>query len=63
MLEDCDYDKTKIVHELSSVSWFLKKHAIKDAKKQKHALCAKEYEALQKDLDKHIHALHKAICY
>jgi len=61
MLSNCDYNKVKLLHELSSISGFLKKHAKKDAKSAKHAGCAKFCSALEKDLEKHIAQIQKHV--
>jgi len=61
MLEDCNYNKVRLLHDLSRLTQFLKKHAKKDAKKGKHGECHKLYLDLEKDLEKHIGELSKAI--
>lgn len=62
MLDNCNYNKVRLLHDLSRIAQFLKKHAKKDAKKsRKHGSCHKLYGELEKDLDKHIGKLNKAI--
>ena len=57
MLDNCNYNAIKILHELSSLAWFLQKHAIQDEKKDQHSQYLVMYEQLLKDLDKHINAM------
>jgi len=61
MKGDCNYDKTKLLHELSRVKHFARKHAIEDAKKEGHPLCAKMYEEIAADAEKQIDKLKAAI--
>lgn len=58
---DCNYNKTKLIHQVSSMRHFLRKHAVDDAKKAGHPLCAKMYEELAEDLTKHLHNLKSAV--
>jgi hypothetical protein len=53
MLHNCNYNKIRLVHDLSRIVWHLKHHAKKDAKGA-HSTCAKMYTALENDLEKHI---------
>lgn len=61
VLNDCNYDKTKLIHQLSSIAHFVNKHAIDDAKRENHPLCAAEYKELLEDLKKHIIKLQAAV--
>ena len=61
MLSNCDYNKVKLLHELSSICGFLKKHAKRDAKSAKHKGCAKFCAALEKDLERHIDQIKKHV--
>ncbi len=61
MHEDCNYDKTKLIHELSSLKHFIRKHAIDDAKKANHPLCAKMYDEVANDIEKAIKKLKEAV--
>jgi hypothetical protein len=54
------YDKIKILHELSCILWFIKKHALKNAKNDKQ--CLSLLKKIEADLTKHINALHQMIC-
>jgi len=61
MKENCNYDKTKLMHEISSLKHFINKHAIEDAKKANHPLCAEMYREVAADLDKALHKLKSAV--
>ena len=61
MKEDCNYDKIKLLHMLSQVKHFVRKHAVEDAKKSNHPLCAKMYEEIAADAEKHIEKLKAAV--
>jgi len=61
LLDDCKYDKVKILHEISSAAWYLEKHAKENAEKAGDHECYELYDALQTDLEKHIQALKQAI--
>ena len=61
MLGNCNYDKIKILSELSKIVWFIENHAKKDAEKENHPWCYAMYEELQKDLEKHMEKLRMAI--
>lgn len=57
MLDDCKYNKIKLLHELSCIAWFLDKCGMQDAEKCGDSECAKTFKALRSDLEKHITAL------
>jgi len=59
-LENCVYDKIKILHELSCLLWFIEKHAKKDA--QGNAECTAYLERLEKDLEKYVQELKDMVC-
>ena len=61
MVSNCNYDKTKLLAKISKLAGFVDKHAIKDAEKDGHPLCAEEYRELKNDLDGHIEKLRMAI--
>jgi len=61
MKENCNYDKTKLIHELSRLRHFINMHAIKDAHNAGHPLCAKMYAEVAADIDKSIDKLKNAI--
>jgi hypothetical protein len=62
MLNDCRYDKIKVMHELSCLEWFLAKHACQDAKKANHDECAKLFESLQRDIKNYLEKLDQLLC-
>ncbi len=61
MLADCNYDKTKLLTEMSKLAHFLKNQAIKDAKKEGHLLCEKMYEEIYNSLENEMAKLKKAV--
>ena len=61
MLCNCNYNKTKLLYKLAKVAAFIEKHAIRDAEKDSHPLCAEEYKELKHDLDMHIEKLRMAV--
>lgn len=60
MLDNCTYDKVKILHELSCLLWFIQKHADKEIPENDgcHALL----KDLEKDLEKYVAAFKEQIC-
>ena len=61
MLDDCNYNKIRLLHDLSTIVWHLEKHAKADAKKSGHKECHALCEEMQTDLEKHIEKLKTAI--
>jgi len=61
MLTNGRYDKVKILHEMSSLLWFIKEHAIKESAKQGHEHCLTYYKELEKDLEKHVKILEEML--
>jgi hypothetical protein len=61
VLNDCNYDKIKMIHHLSKMVGFIDRHAVSDAEKEGHPLCAEEYKELRADLEKHINKLSSAV--
>ncbi len=61
MLCNCNYNKTKILYKISKVVSFIEKHAIHDAEKDGHPLCAEEYKELKQDLERHAEKLRAAV--
>lgn len=61
MLDDCNYNKLRLVHDLSRIIWYLDKHAIDDAEKAGHLECLTLYKNLHKDLELHMQKLIKGI--
>lgn len=54
MLNDCNYNKVRLLRDLSRIVWYLQKHAKEDAKKAGHETCHAMCEELEKDLEEHI---------
>ncbi len=61
MLDDCNYSKVRLLHDLSKVAWYLDKHAIEDAEDTGHPACEELYEEIQADLEEHIDKLKETI--
>jgi len=58
MIDNCTYDKVKLIHDLSSIAWFLENHCEKDLKKShKNNCCSEVIKNIKSDLSKHIDAL------
>jgi hypothetical protein len=62
MLDNCCYDKIKLMHDLSALIWFIKKHAYEDAQKANDKACIDFLNELENDLGKHLHALKQMAC-
>lgn len=60
---DCNYDKTKLLHEMARLKWFINKHAIEDAEKVGHEQCKDFYKELEEDLNKHMIKLKELISH
>ena len=61
MMCNCNYNKTKLLYKITRIASFLEKHAIRDAEKDNHPLCAEECKELKQDLERHIEKLRMAI--
>ena len=61
-LDNCSYNKIKLIHQLSSLAWFLDKHALKDAQDAGDMECYESMVSIQRDLLKHIERLQKGMC-
>lgn len=61
MMCNCNFDKTKLLYKLTKIASFIEKHAMKDAERDGHPLCADEYKELKQDLDRHLEKLRMAI--
>ena len=61
MLNNASYSYSKVLYKLSKLSWYLEKHAIKDAKRAKHKLSIKMFGEMKSDMDKHIEKVRQAI--
>jgi hypothetical protein len=61
MLDNCSYNNVKLLHDLSRLLWFLKKHAIQDALRANDTDSMLMYEKLEKDLQEYIERLEELI--
>lgn len=61
MVSNCNYDKTKLLYKISKIIGFIEKHAVQDAGKDGHPLCAEEYRELKQDLERHAEKLRLAV--
>jgi hypothetical protein len=61
VLRNCNYDKIRLLHDLSRIAWYIDKHAKKDADEENHPMCKELYQELHKDLEKHIEKLKQAV--
>ena len=62
ILDNSSYNKIKLLHELSCLTWFLEKHAINDAKAAGDQEAYNNLLALQRDLQKHIETMQTSMC-
>ena len=60
MLDNCTYDKIKILHELSCLLWFIQKHAHKEI--SEGDACHPLLKDLEKDLEKYVAAFKEQVC-
>ena len=58
-LSNCEYNKAKLQHMLGCLSWFIKKHALDDAKQEQKEKLKEILEALHKDLEKYCDRLNE----
>ena len=61
MLSNCNYNKVRLLHDLSRIDWYLENHAKKDAKEGGHELCHAVCDDIHKDIEKHIEKLKEAV--
>ena len=61
MLCNCNYNKTKILYQMAKIAKFIDNHAVKDAEKDNHPLCAEEYKELKQALDWHMEKIRMAV--
>lgn len=62
MLNHCKYDCIKLLHEMSSLLWFIEQYAKEDAKKEGNTECLEKFQAIAQDLEKHIDSLKSMMC-
>lgn len=56
-MENCTYDKIKILHKLSKIIYFIDQYALKDSKGE----CNKVYMEIKQNLEKDMEKLKKVI--
>jgi len=61
MKSNCNYDKVKLLQEVSNMIWRLEKHYIKDAKRDHHPLCKAMFQEMADDLKKYKQKLVDAV--
>jgi hypothetical protein len=61
-LNDCKYDKIKLLYEFSKVAHFIEKHAESDSKKANDPEFNKFLDEIEAQLEKYIEQLNKMIC-
>ena len=61
MQENCNYNKSRLLADVSSLVWRIEKNYLQDAKKANHPLCAATCQELATDLKKHREKLRAAI--
>ena len=61
MLDNCTYNKIKLIHGLSNNLWYMKQICEKDIKACKEAECKKSFTQLQKKLDEAIEIMKKSL--
>ena len=62
MLHDSTYDKIKLLHSLSCISWFIDKHARSNAQKAGDSDSLQLLDDLKADLEKNIEKLEGKVC-
>lgn len=61
-LNNCLYNKIKLLHELSSILWFIEHHAMVDSKNENDSECHTFLEKLEKNLHEHVIELKTLLC-
>jgi hypothetical protein len=61
MLKHSNYDKIKILYELSKTAWFIEKHAKPDAQNSGDLKSYDLFEKCAIDLSKHIDAIYNEL--
>ncbi len=60
MLTNCEYDKIKLLHDISKIEWFLAHHAKADAETEDQEFLH-TCEALQQDLSRHAEVIRNKV--
>ena len=61
-LDNCCYNKVKLLAEISQMIWFIEKHAEPDAQKATDEKCYIAVEELRNDLEKYVLKLRQLVC-
>jgi hypothetical protein len=62
MLDNCTYNKIKLMHEVSSMLWFIQRHGYHDAKAAGDMSCLEVLQELEEDLQKTLGRLRQYVC-
>ena len=57
MLDNCSYDKIKLIEKLSCIAWFIEKHTKANANNDGDQECLKLLENLQRDAERYAEVL------
>lgn len=60
-MQNCNYNKTRILADVKSLIWRIKHYYRKDATDANHPLCGKMVDEMEKDLMKYAEKLQAAI--
>ena len=61
LMQNCNYNKTRLLADVKSMLWRIKQYYKKDATDANHPLCGKMVDELEKDLAKYADKLQAAI--
>jgi hypothetical protein len=61
VLKHCEYDTIKLIHELSSLLWFIEQHAKHDAENADHDECYEVFHEISQSLENHIEKLKECL--
>lgn len=62
MLNNCQYNIVKLVHELSRIVWFIEKHALKDAREASDQKMVDVLQKIAQETRMHIAILRNNLC-
>ncbi len=60
-MDNCTYNKIKLLHEMSKLTGFLECYGHKDVRDAKHKECEKVLKHLHEDLKSHLRQLHEQL--
>jgi|KBSMisStaDraftv2_1062788.scaffolds.fasta_scaffold2100291_2 hypothetical protein len=61
-LNNCVYNKIKLLHELSSILWFIERHANIDEAHGGSKECLAMLGELERDLEKYVDRIKAVVC-